>query len=64
MKYTHLTQEERYVIYAGLQSGDSALAIAAHLGRNVRTIEREIARNTGQHGSARLSAFAGAASGE
>lgn len=50
MKYTHLTQEERYQIKAYIQIGKSKIDIAAELGRHKSTISREIERNTGGKG--------------
>ena len=48
--YTHLTQEERYQIYAYKKAGLSHAAIARELNRHVATINRELARNTGLRG--------------
>jgi|GEM_PF-2347946 len=48
--YTHLTQEERYQIYAYMKAGYCNGDIAEMLGRNVSTIKREQRRNTGQKG--------------
>lgn len=50
MSYTHLTQEERYQIYAYKKTGMSQNEIAMELGRNKCTISRELARNTGGRG--------------
>ncbi|PAV26996.1 IS30 family transposase, partial [Tamilnaduibacter salinus] len=52
MSYTHLTQEERYQISAGLEIGLSQRVISLGLGRSVSTVSREIARN-GQRGGYR-----------
>ena len=48
--YTHLTQEERYQIYAYKMAGYSNTDIAEILGRHVSAIRREIHRNTGLKG--------------
>lgn len=48
--YTHLTQEERYQIYAYKRAGYSHSDIAEMLGRHVSTIKRELRRNTGLKG--------------
>lgn len=45
MNYTHLTQEERYQIYALLREGFSKRHIALRLERAPSTICREIKRN-------------------
>lgn len=45
MNYTHLTQEERYQIYALLREGFSKHPIALRLERAPSTICREIKRN-------------------
>lgn len=45
--YTHLTQEERYQIYAYKKAGYSHFDIGEMLGRHVSTIRREVDRNTG-----------------
>lgn len=45
MSYTHLTQEERYQISAGLAVGLSQRMISKELGRSVSTVSREIGRN-------------------
>ena len=50
MKYTQLTQEERYQIYALLKAGHSQTEIAMILNRHKSTISREIQRNTGLRG--------------
>ena len=50
MSYTHLTQDERYQIYAYKQIGKSQTDIAEKLGRDKSTISREIKRNTGGRG--------------
>ena len=44
--YTHLTQDERYQIAAGIGAGASLRAIAGQLGRSPATISREVARNS------------------
>ncbi len=48
--YTHLTQGERYQIYAYKKAGYSNSDIANMLGRHVSTIKRERSRNMGQKG--------------
>ncbi|MBN4081991.1 IS30 family transposase [Beggiatoa alba] len=48
--YTHLTQEERYQIYAYKKAGFSNGFIAQELGRHVSTLKREFSRNTGLRG--------------
>jgi len=50
MSYAHLTQDERYQIYAYKQVGKSSSEITEVLGRNKSTISRELARNTGGRG--------------
>jgi IS30 family transposase len=50
MKYTRLTQAERWQIEALRTSGKSYEAIGAQLGRCARTISREICRNSTVHG--------------
>lgn len=49
-QYTHLTQEERYQIYAYMKAGFSKEFIARDLKRSVSTIKRELNRNTGLRG--------------
>lgn len=46
MTYTHLTQEERYQIYALKLNGISIACIAATVGRDRSTISRELKRNS------------------
>lgn len=48
--YIHLTQEERYQIYAYKKAGFSNTAIAEMISRHVSTIKRELCRNKGQKG--------------
>jgi len=48
--YTHVTQEERYQIYAYLKAGYENADIADMLDRHVSTIRREVNRNTGKKG--------------
>lgn len=48
--YTHLTQEERYQIYAYKKAEFTNREIAQELGRNVSTIKRELSRNRGLRG--------------
>jgi len=50
MRYTQLTQEERYQISALLKAGHDQTEIAMILGRHKSTISREIRRNTGLRG--------------
>lgn len=50
MGYTHLTQEERYQISAGLEIGLSQREVSLGLGRSVSTVSREIGRNGGLAG--------------
>jgi len=50
MSYTHITQEERYQIYAYKEIQKSPSEIAKELGRSKSTITRELARNTGGRG--------------
>ena len=49
-RYTQLTREERYQIYALKQAGQNQSEIAALLGRDKSTISREISRNRGMRG--------------
>lgn len=48
--YTHLTQDERYQIAAGIEVGMSLRAIGRQLSRSPSTISREIARNGTERG--------------
>jgi len=50
MNYTHLTQEERYQIYALKNAGHKQYEIAEVLERSKSTISREFARNRGGRG--------------
>jgi len=50
MNYTHLSQSERYQIYALLKAGHGLSEIAAILRRHRSTILREIFRNSGLSG--------------
>jgi IS30 family transposase len=50
MKYTQLTQEERYQISALLKAGHNQTEIAMILGRHKSTISREVHRNKGLRG--------------
>lgn len=50
MNYKHLTEIERYQIYAMNQAGHSQLEIALLLGRSPSTISRELFRNKGLRG--------------
>jgi IS30 family transposase len=48
--YTHLTQEERYQIYAFKKAHYSNEDIAREIKRNVSTVKRELTRNSGLRG--------------
>ena len=50
MDYIHLTQEERYQIYALKKAGLKQSEIASVLERSPSTISRELARNCGRRG--------------
>ena len=50
MNYTHLTQDERYQIFALLREGFSKRYIAWRLNRSPSTISREIKRNRARNG--------------
>ena len=50
MNYTHLTQEERYQIYALKRAGHGQSEIASVLNRSASTISRELRRNGGERG--------------
>ncbi|WP_423910483.1 IS30 family transposase [Candidatus Spongiihabitans sp.] len=50
MRYTQLTQEERYQIYAFKQTGYSQTEVAAIVGRDKGTISRGLRRNQGLKG--------------
>jgi IS30 family transposase len=50
MKYTQLTEGERYQIYGLLKEGFSQKAIARNLERHPSTISRELKRNKGLKG--------------
>jgi len=50
MNYTHITQAERYQIYALNKAGISQSRIAGQLNRNPSTISRELRRNKGLKG--------------
>lgn len=50
MKYTQLTQEQRYQIHALLKMGHSQTEIADALGVHKSTISRELQRNRGKRG--------------
>lgn len=50
MNYTHLTQEERYQIYALKRAGHGQSEIAGILNRSPSTISRELRRNGGERG--------------
>ena len=46
MHYNHLTREQRYAIYLGLQEGKSRKAIARQIKVHPSTVGREIKRNS------------------
>ena len=50
MKYTQLTQKQRYQIQALLKMGHSQTEIADALGVHKSTISRELQRNHGKRG--------------
>lgn len=50
MTYTHLTQYERYQIYALIKAGHPQNEIAQLLNRHPSTISRELSRNSGRRG--------------
>ena len=50
MKYTQLTEGERYQIYGLLKEGFSQIAIACNLKRHPSKISRELKRNKGLKG--------------
>jgi IS30 family transposase len=50
MTYHHLSQTERYQIFALLKAGLTQSQISMNLGRHKSTISREIARNSGLRG--------------
>jgi IS30 family transposase len=50
MTYTHLSQTERYQIYALMKAGQTQIEIAHILGRNKSTISRKVARGSGRRG--------------
>lgn len=50
MNYTHITEAERYQIYALKKAGISQSMIALQLNRNPSTISRELRRNKGLKG--------------
>ena len=50
MTYTHLSQNERYQIFALMKAGLTQSDIALMLGRSKSTISREMARNSGARG--------------
>ncbi len=49
-KYTQLTQEQRYQIYAFMKAGFSQIAIALEIGVHKSTISRELRHNRGKKG--------------
>lgn len=49
-KYQHLSREQRYAIYLGLQEKKTRSAIAGQIGCSVSTVCREINRNSNRHG--------------
>ena len=50
MSYKHLSQTERYQIYALMKAGQNPKTIAQILGRHQSTISREVLRNSGLRG--------------
>ena len=48
--YSHLSEPERYHLYISLKQGKSVRSIARDMGRHHATLNREIARNTGERG--------------
>lgn len=50
MNYTHITQEERYQIYALKKAGINQSKISEIIGRSPSTISRELQRNRGLRG--------------
>lgn len=44
--YKHLTREQRYAIYLGIQKGETQKAIAQTIGVSAATLSREIKRNS------------------
>jgi IS30 family transposase len=50
MTYKHLSQTERYQIYALMKAGQNLKTIAQILGRHKSTIGREVLRNSGLRG--------------
>ena len=50
MTYKHLSQHERYQIYALMKAGHNQLEIAQLLDRHRSTISRELSRNSGKRG--------------
>ena len=49
-RYSQLTSDQRYQIYALLKAGHTMTLIAEVVGKHKSTISREIARNTGERG--------------
>ena len=50
MMYKHLTREQRYTIYLGLQNGDTLEKIASFIGVHKSTVSREVRRNSTANG--------------
>jgi transposase, IS30 family len=50
MSYKHLSQTERYQIYALMKAGHLPVEITKLLGRHKSSISRELSRNTGKRG--------------
>ncbi len=48
--YEHLTREQRYAIYLGLQEGKSLKAIVRQINLHSSTVSREIRRNSTRRG--------------
>ena len=49
-RYSQLTSDQRYQIYALLKAGHTMTLIAEIIDKHKSTISREIARNTGERG--------------
>ncbi len=50
MSYKHLSQAERYQIYALMKAGQNLKTIAQILGRYQSTVSREVLRDSGLRG--------------
>ncbi len=49
--YKHLTREQRYAIYLGIQEGKGPSAIARQIGVDKSTVSRELKRNSNRFGN-------------